>query len=346
MNKIASEPSSLTVLVDTDFHRLADDHEALQMLVARHRQGAISLSGITTVAGNAWAGECAAHARQALKDLDLEDLCVHSGASKPILHRQSDFAHRSRLYGAAFGGAWGNSTLLRTKYEEDKVSTDPEEIHAVPYIIRSLRASGGGQSVLALGPLTNLALALRVAPDIAARIERLVVMGGALFVPGNVTPSAEFNWWFDAEAASIVLEENIKIEVVPLDATDSIVLDHARYQRWKARYGDHPFFLAFHEPKFSTIFEKDENFTLPVWDAVAAACLIEPALIRRHEELWLSVDCSHGPSYGRAIAFSDPGYFNLERPQRRRARVILDVDRGGFWQLYESLVFGSDSEES
>ena len=335
-----------TVLVDTDFHRLADDHEALRMLAASQGQSQLRLTGITTVTGNAWASVCAAHAREALEELGLQGLCVHAGASKPILHRQSDFAHRSRLYGAAFGGAWGNSELLPAKAGDEEASCSADVTHAVDYIVRTLRLSVGAQSVLALGPLTNLALAMRVAPDITTQFERVVIMGGALFVPGNVTPSAEFNWWFDAEAASIVLGEDIPLEVVPLDATDSIVLDYDRYRAWRSRYKDHPFFRAFHEPKFSKIFDADKNFRLPVWDAVAAACLIERDLIRQSKELWLTVDCSHGPSYGRVIAFDDPSYFNLRQPRRRRARVVLEVDQGAFWELYESLIFENGPEKS
>ncbi len=331
--------TAASVLVDTDFHRLADDHEALRMLAAAQCQGRQRISGITTVTGNAWAGACAAHVREALEQLGLQGLSVRAGASRPILHRQSDFAHRSRLYGAAFGGAWGNSKLLPARDGDEQSSCSAEETHAVEYIVRTLRRSAGTQSVLALGPLTNLALALRIAPDITAQVQRLVVMGGALFVPGNVTPSAEFNWWFDAEAASIVLEEDIPLEVVPLDATDSILFDYDRYRAWESRYKDHPFFHSFHEPKFAKIFEADKNFRLPVWDAVAAACLIEPGLIRQCKDLWLTVDCSHGPSYGRAIAFDDPSYFNLQQPRRRRARVVLEVDQGAFWELYESLIF-------
>ena len=328
-----------SVLVDTDFHKLADDHEALRMLVASQRRGGPSVTGITTVTGNAWVGVCSAHAREALENLGVDGLSVYTGASNPILHRQSDFAHRSRLYGAAFGGAWGNSQLLSAPRAEKPARPESGTEHAVEYIVRTLRSSGPGQSVLALGPLTNLALAFRIAPDIAAGIDRLVIMGGALFVPGNVTPSAEFNWWFDAEAASIVLEQDIAVEVVPLDATDSIVFDYPRYRRWRSRYGDHPFFTMFHEAKFSDIFEADSKYTLPVWDAVAAACLIDRGLVRRSDDLWLSVDCSHGPSYGRVIAFSDAKYFNLKQPRRCRARVVLDVDPEAFWNLYESLIF-------
>ena len=331
-----------SVVLDTDFHRIADDHEALRMLAAVHRRGEVNIAAVTTVTGNTWAGTCAAHAREAVRDAGLGDIEVYEGASQPILHRQSDFAHRSRMYGAAFGGAWGNSDLLESWPLEKPPPPAEGSVHAVQYLVEFLRSAEAPQSVLAIGPLTNLALAIRVAPDITAKIDRLVVMGGAFYVPGNVTPSAEFNWWFDPEAAAIVLEEKIPIEIVPLDATDSVVMNWRRYQRWERMYGDHPFFASYHQAKFESIFASDQSFALPVWDAIAAACLIDDGLVSRADELWLSVDCSQGPSYGRAVSFADASHFNLEQPNRARARIVLDIDKEAFWDLYERLVFSVD----
>ena len=334
------------VLLDTDFHTYADDHEALRMIAALHDRGEIEIRAVTTVTGNTWAATCATQARDALRQLGLGELNVYEGATQPILHRQSDFAHRSRLYGAAFGGAWGNSGLLETlPLEQPRPSADGS-LHAVQFLVDYLRSANDPQTILAIGPLTNLALLFRMAPDVTARIGRLVVMGGAFFVPGNVTPSAEFNWWFDPEAAAIVLEQDIPVEVIPLDATDSIVLDHSRYRRWEEHFRDHPFFNDFHRSKFSKIFAVDGSFTLPVWDALAAACLIDDALITRSADLWLTVDCSQGPSYGRVVSFDDATQFNLEQPARRRAKVVLEIDEEAFWNTYESLVFHCQSGAS
>ncbi len=329
------------ILIDSDFHSLADDHEAIVMIGARHLQGSIALLGLTTVTGNTWASTGAAHAATALAGLGLEEIRIAEGASQPLLHRQSDFAHRSRLYGAAFGGAWGNADLL-DKQPSPKPAAKEDNGHAVPFLIDSIRKATSPVTILAIGPLTNIALALRLAPDISQNIERIVCMGGAFFVPGNVTPSAEFNWWFDPEAAAIVLEEDLDILVVPLDATDAVVLDFDRYKDWSGRFGDHPMFAKFHRPKFETVFAQNNSFTLPVWDAVAAACLLDDSVITRKEQLWVSVDCSAGPSYGRVFAYPDAEEFNLTPPARRRAEIVLQVDGEQFWDLYEELIYNYD----
>ncbi len=89
------------ILIATDFHRYADDHEAVAMLATLAGRGEAQVADVTTVTGNAWASHCAKHVRESLAALGLGEVTVHQGAEQPLVHRQSDFAHRSRLYGAA-----------------------------------------------------------------------------------------------------------------------------------------------------------------------------------------------------------------------------------------------------
>lgn len=331
-----------SVVLDTDFHELADDHEALVLLAAAHRQQQIELKMVTTVTGNTWSRICYEHAQEALKNLNLKNTPVFQGAVRPLVHRQEDFAHRSRMYGAAFGGAWGNSDLLRPDKRSLETSAQVvPEPHAAFAIVQTVRESPVPVTIAAIGPLTNLALALRLAPDIADNIERIVMMGGAFYVPGNVTPSAEFNWWFDPEAASVVLESPIPLEIFPLDTTDRVVLDYGRYQAWSDKYAGNPFFETFHKRKLAHVFEADPEFELPVWDALVGAYLLQPAIALERKSLWATVDCSEGPSYGRVVAFEDAAGFNLDVPDRPQAQVILEVDSDAFWALYEQHVFAN-----
>ena len=280
------------------------------------------------------------HAKTALAGFGLDDMPVFEGASRPLLHRQSDFAHRSRLYGAAFGGAWGNADLLAEGLDQAEQPPASAGKHAANFLADRLRQMTEPATICAIGPLSNIALALRIAPDIGERIERIVCMGGAFHVPGNVTPSAEFNWWFDPEAAAIVLESDVPLEIVPLDATDRLLLDSARFGAWKRRFADTPIFRDLHARKFERVFAEDPSFTLPVWDAVAALYLLDATLAVRSEDVWVTADCSHGPSYGRVVYYADPAGFNLEEPGRPQARVVLAVDDERFWPLYEARVFG------
>ena len=331
-----------TVLLDSDFHTLADDHEALAMVAWGHRRGSLRLAAITVVTGNTWAGISASEARRALRVFGLDDeVIVREGARQPLLHRQSDFEHRSRMHGAAYGGAWDASPVFPHEGHAQtgvprRVSVDD---HAVTFMVDLVLRNETPVTIVAIGPMTNFALALRLCPEISQNIGRVVCMGGAFYVPGNVTPSAEFNWWFDAEAARIVLESGLKLEIVPLDATDGLVLDAARYGNWSDRFGTHSFFRRFHRSKFAQILRDDPKFELPVWDAVTTAYLIDPDIATVTEDLWATVDCVEGPSYGRVVAYRNAGDFNLPAPERPPARVILRIDAERFWDLYETSIF-------
>ena len=107
--------------------------------------------------------------------------------------------------------------------------------HGVDFIIEALRASEPGAITLcALGPLTNIAMALVKAPDIAAKIAEMVIMGGAGFEIGNVTPAAEFNIHVDPHAAAIVLESGIPITMIPLDVTHQVLSTPSRIAALRA----------------------------------------------------------------------------------------------------------------
>ena len=340
INRINGE----TVLLDSDFHTLADDHEALAMVAWGHRRANVRLAGITVVTGNTWARISATEARHALGVLGLGDeVVVREGASQPLLHRQSDFEHRSQMHGAAYGGAWDPSPVFPHEGHTPTGDARSEGCnhHAVTFLSDFVLRNETPVTVVAIGPLTNVALALRLCPEIAQNIGRVVCMGGAFYVPGNVTPSAEFNWWFDAEAARIVLESGLKLEIVPLDATEGLVFDATRYGHWLDRFGSHPFFRSYHRSKFDRVLRDDPEFELPVWDAVTTAYLLDPGIATVVEDLWATVDCVEGPSYGRVVFYRNAHDFNLPDPERPPARVILQIDVERFWDLYETSVFDS-----
>ena len=119
-----------------------------------------------------------------------------------------------------------------------------------------MKANPHEVTILAIGPLTDLALAFRTAPEIVPLVKRIVYMGGAFDVPGNVTPAAEFNWWFDPEAVRIVLREPIEHVVVPLDVTDTARFGKDVYDRISG--ADTPIAKLF-AAEYADTFAKDPN---------------------------------------------------------------------------------------
>jgi purine nucleosidase len=181
-------------LIDTD--TASDDAVALIMAL---RSPDVSVLAITTVAGNV------AVQQAVLNALYTSELCgakvpVFLGAEKP-LQREHQSAHW--FHGRDGLGDHGYPAPRRT----------PEKQHAVDAMVATIEANPG-LVLVTLGPLTNVALALQRRPDVATKVSRCVIMGGAPCCEGNVTPAAEYNIWCDPEAAQIVLRSGLPVELV------------------------------------------------------------------------------------------------------------------------------------
>ena len=187
---------TLPFLIDTD----AGSDDAVAILMAQ-RHPDIDVKALTVVAGNV---PLAQGTKNSLYFTELcgSDTPVYAGADRPLLR---EYVSADWFHGADGLGDWGDRYAPR--------STQVNEEHAVNAIIDTARGTSDLE-VVTLGPLTNLALAIRKAPDIAARIKRCVVMGGAACTNGNVTPAAEYNIWCDPEAAQIVFRSGVALEMV------------------------------------------------------------------------------------------------------------------------------------
>lgn len=334
------------IIIDSDLSHYSDDHEALVMLAGLHKQGRIKILGITLVTGNDWLPQLEVDTLKAVERLELADeVPVHRGAEEPLLHSQEKFQqHDRKLYGAIYAGAWDRERRVQLPPDGPPENAQIQPEHAVDFIIETIRNNPGEITIAALGPLTNLALVLRKAPDVVTRIGKIIYMGGAFSVWGNVTTAAEFNWWFDAEAASIVLSEPIRHIIIPLDATDRILFDKSLYDRFVlGQHRNHFMVTDFLAPKFSQKIKENPDYKLPVWDALVAAYIAQPQLVLEREDYWVGVDTNDGPDYGRSLATpaaSDVSFMKSFRPfSSQQAEVILKLDNEKFWQVYEQLLF-------
>lgn len=181
-------------IIDTD--TASDDAVALVMAL---RWPDVQVEAITIVAGNVPTPQ---GARNALYTAELcgVDVPVYLGAHKPLLR---EYMHAEWFHGA---DGMGNQNYPPPKRQ-------PESKHAVDALVETIKANPG-VVVVTLGPLTNLALAVARAPEIAGMVSRCVVMGGAAQTVGNVTPAAEYNVWVDPEAARMVFHSGLPVEMV------------------------------------------------------------------------------------------------------------------------------------
>lgn len=202
------------IIIDTDPGQ--DDAVAILLALASPE---LHLLGITCVAGNVPLALTSVNARKVCELANATAVPVFAGCDRPMAH---DLVTAEHVHG---------QTGL-----DGPPLPDPmmplQDMHAVDFLISALR-SHEGVTLCPLGPLTNIATALQRAPDIAANIGRIVLMGGAYFEVGNITPAAEFNIYVDPEAADIVFKSGIPITVLPLDVTHKALVTAARNQAFR-----------------------------------------------------------------------------------------------------------------
>ena len=199
------------IIIDCD----PGQDDALAILLALGSPEEVKVLAITAVAGNVPLALTEKNARKVVELAGRSDIPVHAGCDGPLVRDlvTAEFVH-------------GKSGLDGADLPEPAAPLDDE--HAVPALIRILRAEPSGTVTLCpVGPLTNIAMAMRLAPDIVPRIKAIVMMGGAIGV-GNITPAAEFNIYVDPHAADIVFRSGVPIVVHGLDVTHKALVTPAR----------------------------------------------------------------------------------------------------------------------
>ncbi|WP_413874748.1 nucleoside hydrolase [Albidovulum sp.] len=205
------------IIIDTDPGQ--DDAVAILLALASPE---LEVLGLTCVAGNVPLALTSKNARVVCELAGRSDIRVFAGCDRPLARK-----------------------LVTAEYVHGKTGLDgialPDPVmplaegHAVDFLIETLREESPGSVTLCpIGPLTNIATAFRRAPDIVPRVAEIVLMGGAYFEVGNVTPAAEFNIYVDPEAAEIVFKSGAPIVVVPLDVTHQVLTTRARVEGFRA----------------------------------------------------------------------------------------------------------------
>ena len=323
------------VLLDTDMVEAFDDGVAMVMLA---NAPGIDLVGVTTLTGNSWA---AAGVAYAMKQLEIEgktSIPVAMGFEYPLRpHRHAGINVERKLFGRGHDtwmGSFGLEKPASWQAEYKKLyGGDPtmklDARHGVDFIIDTVRANPGEITIAAIGPCANLAVAVLKAPDIVPLIKRVVYMGGSFYQQGNVTPTAEFNWWFDPEAAKIALRAPFKEQIiVGLDVCEKVVFRKSHYDRLLQTLGKSGQARVLRSTFPAQQFEKDPKFTFFVWDVIVSAIIIDPSLVTKEVAAFVDINDQYGLSYGQSIAYPKQG------PEgSRQARIILDINQDKFWDM-------------
>ena len=264
--------------------------DAIAMLLAT-RADEIELLGVTTVAGNSELHNTTKNALRVLNYADVHDIPVYAGCANPMMRELY------RLTGTIIHGEDGLGGP-----DIPAPSQKVEEKHAVDYIIDTLREAAEKITVVAVGPLTNVATAFVKAPDIKEKIDRLVIMGGAVVDPGNITSAAEFNIFVDPEAAKIVFNAGVPLYLNTLDISmkavfyeDEINALSAKDNKVSKIVGELlKFFAGTHVEHFGFL-------ACPIHDALCIGMLIDDSLIE-YQEVFCDISLHDPLTLGETVA--------------------------------------------
>jgi len=300
------------IIIDTD----PGQDDAVAILLALASPAELDVLGITAVAGNVPLPLTSKNARIVCELAGRPDALVFAGCDAPLKRKLVTAEH-----------VHGKTGLDGPQLPSPKMPLQPQ--HAVDFIIETLRSHPAGTVTLCpLGPLTNIATAFTRAPDIIGRVQEIVLMGGAYFEVGNITPAAEFNIYVDPEAAEIVLKSGPPLTVMPLDVTHKVLTTAPRVQAFRAM-GTEAGRMVAEWTDFFERFDKEKygSHGAPLHDPCVIAWLLQPDLFSgRH--INVEIETTSDLTLGMTVA----DWWGVT-DRAPNAMFIGDVDADGFFAL-------------
>ncbi len=294
--------------------------------------------GITVVTGDQWLNDEVAHTLRMLEFIGRTDIPVLPGAEFPLVRRKQDTEQWEQQYGTvAWLGAWTprfyHPPDQLGEMPEDKPTAKPADEDAAHFLLRMVHQFPNQVTIYEGGPMTNLALAISIDPEFAVLAKELVFMGGSFNPRTNDpefvnTPTHEFNFWFDPEAAHIVLRAPWKkIVCTPVDISVKTRLTSDLINRIKA--GNSP--AARYVGKYARL-RGNYNY---LWDELAAVAWLDASLITKKETLFMDIDLDHGASYGNTLSWTEG---NKPKIEMHPVEVQDDLDLEKFYKMFVDLL--------
>lgn len=249
----------------------------------------LEVCGVTTTFGNISVEEATRNTLQVLELVGATDIPVYQGASKPLVR---ELKEKAKLFHGENG--LGNIMLPLP-------TAAPQAMSAAQYLVSAIKAQPNEITLITVGSMTNLALAIMAAPEIVSLVKRVVVMGGAVAVPGNRTPVAEANICADPEAAAYVFQSGIPLTLVGLDVTMQTLLTREHLQQWRERDTEVSCFFADICDVYMDAYAKVGNARgCGLHDPLAVGVVIDPTFVTA-VPMYVQVDTSGSASDARTI---------------------------------------------
>ena len=303
----------IPLLIDTDPG--VDDALALLMAFNDPRHQVV---GLTIAAGNVGLQHTVRNALKLCEVCGRQDIPVFAGTPEPLLHPAPDAGY---VHGQDGFGDIGYPAPQRQAEAE----------HAALAILRLSHEHAGTLLLVALGPLTNIALALKLDPTLPQRVARLVVMGGAVTGHGNITPAAEFNFYFDPEAAHLVFQAFERLDLADWEATIAHGLLHDRVADWLAADSDRARFYAgiSEKTRLWSIDRRGDHWYAA--DAVAMAFALDPDGALEVAERPVAIELQGHHTRGASVVD-----WRREGGQPDKANILLRYDQARFEGLIQA----------
>jgi inosine-uridine nucleoside N-ribohydrolase len=310
----------------------------MQTLLVLLQSPEVEVLGITVVSGDQWRDEEVARTLRLLEIIGGTDIPVIPGAVFPLVRTRDESQMWQQRYGkVGYAGAWDDrwwhQPFVIPNLPEGQPTTKAAEDDAVHFLLRMVHKYPHEVTIYEGGPMTNLALAISIDPEFPALAKELIFMGGSLSPQSDNpeftnTPRHEFNFWFDPEAAHIVLRAPWKkITCTPVDISVKTKLTPEMIAQIKTAGTP----LALYVAKY---FQPGPGNDY-MWDELAAEAWIDPTIITERETRYLDVDIDHGAAYGNTLTWTDH-----DKPaiQLQPVEIQLDLDQEKLYKMFIGLM--------
>jgi purine nucleosidase len=310
----------------------------MQTLMVMLQSPQVEVLGITVVSGDQWRDEEVAHTLRLLEIMGRTDIPVVRGAAFPLVRTREESQLWQQRYGkVAYAGAWDDrwwhEPSVVPPLPEGEPTTKPTDEDAAHFLIRMVHKYPHEVTIYEGGPMTNLALAISLDPHFPELAQELVFMGGSLSPQTDNpeflnNPRHEFNFWFDPEAAEIVLRAPWKkIVCTPTDISIKTHMTAALVKQIEASGTP----LARYIARFAMLTPGADI----MWDELAAAAWIDPTIITKSETRYMAVDLDHGAGYGNTLTWA-----TTPKLAAQPVEIQIDLDTEKFYRMFAALMSG------
>ena len=338
---IVTSAETHKVIFDTDMGYFGDDTYALFILLQADAAGYIDLLGVTSVGANVTIAEGTTAILNQLEAVGRDDIPVYMGTDIPLMGLHDDAT-------IAANGLKRIKSMQKVLDYGDTISYDnlgdlenetwgysslkPQEKSAWEFMIDSVHEYPGQVTIIAVGACTNVALAIKEDPTFAENTAGIYYMGGAIDVPGNDTPGAERNWYYDPEAVDICLQADFPLQVVvPHDISFNQKLTKDLVEKI-VNAGETPYTQLVEEYAYPTFVETPDR-KQSLWDAQVPGIFLCPDLISVSDQRDIAMETNMGYTYGESVAWAA----GTGPSTSATCTVVYDVDTEAYWSFVAEL---------